>query len=74
MNKNKKIIYKNFIQKEFFSSKNNKKINKIDNKFSSFLKSLMGKRDIKIKVRIEINKYKICLTRRIREYSVPIRE
>ena len=28
MNKNKKIIYKNFIQKEFFSSKNNKKINK----------------------------------------------
>ena len=28
MNKNKKIIYKNFIQKEFFNSKNNKKINK----------------------------------------------
>ena len=28
MNKSKKIIYKNFIQKEFFNSKNNKKINK----------------------------------------------
>jgi len=28
VNKNKKIIYKNFIQKEFFNSKNNKKINK----------------------------------------------
>ena len=28
MNKNKKIIYNNFIQKEFFNFKNNKKINK----------------------------------------------
>ena len=37
MNKNKKIIYKNFIQKEFFSSKNNKKINK---KFFDILNSI----------------------------------
>ena len=28
MKRNKKIIYKNFIQKEFLNSKNNKKINK----------------------------------------------
>ena len=49
-------------------------MNEIDNKFNSLLKSLIGKSDIKIKVRIEINKYKICLTRRIREYSVPINE
>ena len=55
-------------------TKNRRKINKIDNKFNSLLKSLIGKSDIKIKVRIEINKYKICLTRRIREYSVPINE
>ena len=37
MNKNKKIIYKNFIQKEFFNSKNNKKINK---KFFDILNSI----------------------------------
>ena len=37
MNKNKKIIYKNFIQKEFFSSKNNKLINK---KFLNILNSI----------------------------------
>ena len=44
------------------------------NEFNSFLKSLIGKSEIKIKVKIEINKYKICLTRRVREYSVPINE
>ena len=49
-------------------------MNEIDNKFNSLLKSLIGKSDIKIKVRIEINKYKICLIRRVREYSVPINE
>ena len=38
MNKNKKIIYKNFIQKEFFNSKNNKKINK---KFFDILNSIV---------------------------------
>jgi glucose-6-phosphate isomerase len=37
VNKNKKIIYKNFIQKEFFNSKNNKKINK---KFFDILNSI----------------------------------
>ena len=37
MNKSKKIIYKNFIQKEFFNSKNNKKINK---KFFDILNSI----------------------------------
>jgi len=37
VNKNKKIIYKNFIQKEFFSSKNNKLINK---KFLNILNSI----------------------------------
>ena len=49
-------------------------MNEIDNKFNSLLKSLIGKSDIKIKVNIEINKYKICLTRRVKEYSVPINE
>ena len=34
----------------------------------------LNKSDMKIKVRIEINKYKICLKRRVREYSVPINE
>ena len=37
MKKNKKIIYKNFIQKKFFNSKNNKKINK---KFFDILNSI----------------------------------
>jgi len=37
VNKSKKIIYKNFIQKEFFNSKNNKKINK---KFFDILNSI----------------------------------
>ena len=37
MNKNKKIIYKNFIQKEFFNDKDNKKINK---KFFDILNSI----------------------------------
>ena len=47
---------------------------KIENKFNSFLKSLMDKSDIKIKVKIEINKQRICFTRRVEEYSVPISE
>ena len=37
MKKNKKIIYKNFIQKAFFNDKDNKKINK---KFFNILNSI----------------------------------
>ena len=44
------------------------------NEFNSFLKSLIGKSEIKIKVRIDINKYRICLNRSVSEYSVPISE
>ena len=56
MNKNKKIIYKNFIQKEFFNSKNNKKINK---KFFDILNSITFNLDSSKSVISSLNnKYK----------------
>jgi len=56
VNKNKKIIYKNFIQKEFFNSKNNKKINK---KFFDILNSITFNLDSSKSVISSLNnKYK----------------